>query len=144
MRTARNEHGAAAVELVLLLPAFLALVGLVLMAGWLGLIRVVLDHGAREGLRVASIPVGDDLRSWPTPAEVGAAVEAATPLISPTSVTSSGAGPNPTGNEPLEVTVVYEVSNPVAVLLAPLAAIGLDQIVNPDIRIVSRAGGRRE
>ena len=37
--------------------------------------KSILDRGAREGARYASIPSSEDLRSYPTDAEVAAAVD---------------------------------------------------------------------
>lgn len=140
----QSERGAAAVELALVLPVVIGLAGLALFAGWLGWAKVSLDHGVREGLRFATLPQSGDLRSWPEAADVAQAVEAGTPLISPTAVTSADSGAGRAGNQMVEVIGVYKVSNPVAVLLAPLAVIGLDDIVPHEIELVSRAKGRRE
>lgn len=136
-----RERGAALVEFVLLLPVALALIAAVLFAGWLGMTRVVLDHGAREGARALSIPTQSDLRSYPDDESLAAAVEAATPLISPTAVTTDG---SPSRNAPLEVTVTYEVANPVAALLRPFELLGFDNTAPETLTLTSTAKGRHE
>ena len=141
-RISRDEKGAALVEFVLVFPLALALIAAVLFAGWLGMTTVILDHGAREGARALSIPAQSDLRSYPDAAYIAAAVDAATPLISPTSVTSGGAAPS--RNAPLEVTVTYEVTNPVAVLLRPFELLGFGNTAPETLTLTSTARGRHE
>ena len=138
-----DESGTAAVEFVLVLPFALGLIALVLFAGWLGLTRVILDHGAREGARALSMPTADDLRTYPDDAAVAVAVEAATPLISPTAVTTEPGDPT-VGNAPLVLMVTYDVANPVAVLLGPLELFGVDNPAPANLTLTSTAKARRE
>lgn len=137
-----SERGAATVEAAFALPMFLALVASVAFAGWLGLMQTVLSHGAREGARIAAIPSSDDLRVYPDQQAVTDAVEDATPLLSPTEVRlidEPGAR-----NARLRVEVTYEVANPVAVLLAPLRALGVAGGVPQSITLTANAEVRRE
>lgn len=143
-RAKNTERGAATVEFVLIFPLALALIALVLFAGWLGLTRVILDHGARQGARALSIPTETDLRAYPDDAYITAIVDAATPLISPTSVTSGPASVVPSRNAELEVTVTYQVTNPVAVLLAPIALLGVDNPAPATLTLTSTGKARRE
>lgn len=139
----RDQRGATVLEFALVLPILLGAVGLVLFGGWLGVAKAVMDHGAREGARYASIPSTADLRGYPNDAAVAAAVDAATPLLSPTGVrVESGAG-GAARFAPLTVTVTYEVANPVRFLLAPLAAFGWGE-ASPTLTITSEAEARRE
>jgi Flp pilus assembly protein TadG len=139
----REQRGAAVLEFALVLPIFLAVIGLLLFGGWLGVIKTVLDHGAREGARYAAIPASSDLRTYPTLQEVTAEVERSTPLLSPSQVTvASGAG-GASRAAPLKVTVTYEVANPFFVLFAPLRLIGVDG-VSSTLTITSEAEVRRE
>lgn len=108
------ERGAATVEFFLVMPAVLGLIGLVIGAGWLGAAWAIVDHGAREGAREAALWEG---RGWPDRDAVTQAVEAATPLVSPTSVDVVG---DEAKNAPVRVNVSYEVQNPVRVLFVPL------------------------
>ena len=141
-RRASEEHGAATVEFVLVFPLALALIALVLFAGWLGLTQVVLEHGAREGARAVSIPLASNLRTYPDDAQLAELVDQATPLISPTSVTSSGS--NAARNAPVEVTVTYQVANPVAALLSPLTLLGFENPVPPTFTLTATSKARRE
>lgn len=142
-RSTADEKGAAVVEFVLLLPVALALIAAVLFAGWLGMTRVILDHGAREGARALSIPTGSNLRTYPDNAQLTQTVDAATPLISPTAVSSVSA-PSPSRNAPLEVTVTYEVANPVAALLRPFELLGFDNTAPDTLTLTSTAKARHE
>ncbi|MGH2723198.1 MAG: TadE/TadG family type IV pilus assembly protein [Actinomycetota bacterium] len=141
---ADGERGAATVEFVLVLPVLLALVGTVMFGGWLATVRTILEHGATEGARYASVPTTPDLRTYPAEGAVAARVDEVTPLISPTSVqvTSSFAGA--ARNAPVTVRATYSVPNPVAVLLAPLEALGWSDPVPDTITVSASAQGRRE
>ena len=139
----KDEAGAATVEFALLFPLALAVIGLVLFAGWLGLTRVILDHGTREGARALSIPTQSDLRTYPDDSYLAQVVDEATPLITPTAVSSRGTAP-PSRNAPLELTVTYEVANPVAVLLAPLELLGFGNPAPPTLTLTSTAKARHE
>ena len=143
-RRAETERGAATVEFVLVFPLALAVIALVLFAGWLGMTRVILDHGARQGAHALSMPVQSDLRTYPDDAYLASIVDAATPLISPTSVTSGPASVVPSRNAELEVTVTYQVANPVAVLLAPIALLGVDNPAPATLTLTSTGKARRE
>lgn len=144
MTLGRPERGAATVEFVLIFPIALGLFALVLFAGWLGLTRVILDHGAREGARGASIPTAGDLRTYPDDAQLVDIVDAATPLITPTAVVSEPAGGTAARNAALQVTVTYEVANPIAVLLGPLALVGIHDPVPDAFVLTATSKGRRE
>lgn len=139
-----RQRGAATVEFVLVLPVLLALLGTVIFGGWLAAVRTILEHGATEGARYASVPATPDLRSYPDQAAVRDRVDAATPLISPTSVqvTSSSAGA--ARNAPVAVRATYSVPNPVAVLLLPLEALGWSDPVPDTVTVSATAEGRRE
>lgn len=136
------ERGAATVEFILVFPLALALIAMVLFAGWLGLTIVILDHGAREGARALSLPAQADVRSYPDDASVAGSVDAATPLITPTAVTSV-AGVR-TRNAPFELKVTYQVVNPVAVLLSPFELLGFENSAPDILTITSTSKGRFE
>ena len=138
-----NEKGAATVEFILVFPLVLALIALVLFAGWLGLTVVILEHGAREGARALALPSNASLQTYPDDAYLTEVVDAATPLITPTAVTSDQDSPR-SGNSPLRVTVTYQVANPVAVLLSPLELLGFDNPAPDTLTISSTAKGRHE
>lgn len=138
-----NERGAVVVEFVLVFPFALALIALVLFAGWLGLTRVILDHGARETARSMSIPTQSDLRAYPDDAYLAQIADAATPLITPTAVASNPAA-MPSRNAPLEVTVTYEVTNPVSILLAPFELLGFENSAPKTLTLTSTGKARRE
>ncbi|MEX2458019.1 MAG: TadE/TadG family type IV pilus assembly protein [Actinomycetota bacterium] len=139
-----EQSGAAVLELALVLPVVLGVVGLILFGGWLGVVKTILDHGAREGARHAAIPSSADLRSYPTQAEVAAAVEDATPWLSPTGVSvTSGAG-GAARFAPVKVVVTFDVANPFYALFAPLRAFGWGEDVSPTLTISSEAEVRRE
>ncbi|HEX9697018.1 MAG TPA: TadE/TadG family type IV pilus assembly protein [Actinomycetota bacterium] len=141
-RAINPQRGAATVEAAFALPIFLALVGCVAFAGWLGAMQTVLTHGTREGARLAAIPASEDLRVYPDQDAVRDAVEDATPLLSPTDVRlieEPGAR-----NAPLRVEATYDVANPVAVLLAPLRAIGIAGDIPARITLRASAEVRRE
>ena len=142
-RSRRDERGAAVVEFVLIFPFALALIALVLFAGWLGLTRVILDHGARETARSMSIPTQNDLRTYPDDAYLAQVADAATPLITPTAVTSNS-GATPSRNAPLEVTVTYQVTNPVSMLFAPFELLGFDNSIPDALTLTSTGKARRE
>lgn len=113
-RMIRRQDGAATVEFFLVMPAFLALIGLVIAAGWLGAAWAIVDHGAREGARQAALWEGAD---WPDQTAVAQVVEDSTPLVSPTDVRVVG---DPEKNAPVRVEVDYVVQNPTRVLFVPL------------------------
>jgi Flp pilus assembly protein TadG len=138
-----NQRGAASVEFVLVFPLALALIALVLFAGWLGMTRVILDHGARETARSMSIPTQADLRTYPDDTYLAEVADAATPLITPTAVVSASGGA-PTRNSPGAVTVTYEVTNPVAILLAPFELLGFENAAPRTITLTSTGKARRE
>ena len=143
-RLRSDQSGAAVVEFALVLPLFLAVAGLVLFGGWLGVVKTILDRGAHEGARYASIPSAANLRAYPSLAEVTAAVEQSTPLVSPTAVqVISGAG-GATRAAPMKVVVTYEVDNPVYALFAPLRLFGVGEDIDPTLTITSEAEVRRE
>lgn len=136
------ERGAATVEFVLLFPLTLALIAMVLFAGWLGLSVVILEHGAREGARALSVPTQANLRTYPDDTYLAGIVDAATPLITPTAVTSlTGARSR---NAPFTVTVTYQVANPVAVLLSPFELLGFENSAPDSLTITSTSKGRFE
>jgi len=142
-RLRSEQRGAAVVEFALVLPLFLAVVGLIVFGGWLGVVKTILDRGAHEGARYASIPSAANLRAYPTDAEVFQAVETSTPLLSPSTVTvtpGTGAG----RGAPFKVVVTYEVDNPVFALFAPLRAFGWGGDVPRTLTITSEAEVRRE
>lgn len=141
MTVLRSERGVATIELVFALPILLAAVGTLLFASWLGTMKTILDHGAREGARFASIPVSSDLRSYPDLAAVSQAIDEATPLLTPTTVAVENGGGR---NAPLRVLVTYEVTNPVAVLLAPLRAFGFAGSIPETLTLRSEAEVRTE
>ena len=137
----RDERGGAVLEFVIVLPVALAVIGLVLGAGWLGLVRVIVDHGARSGARAAAVPVSADLRGYATADGVRAAVDDAMPLLSPTTVTVVGVAVR---NAPVEVEVTYTFTNPFAILLAPVEALGIGDPVPDTLTVTGRGLGRRE
>ncbi len=143
LRMALDQRGAAVIEFVLVLPAFLAVVGLILFGAWLGVVKTILDHGAREGARYAAIPSSADLRSYPSDAQVTAAVEQSTPLLSPSGVTVTSGTGGAARSAPFKVQVEYSVPNPVYVLFAPLRAFGWGD-VSSTITVISEAEMRRE
>ena len=138
-----DEKGAAVVEFVLIFPFALALIALVLFAGWLGLTKVILDHGARETARAMSIPTQTDLRAYPDDAYLAQVADAATPLITPTAVASNTAA-MPSRNAPQQVTVTYAVANPVSVLLAPFELLGFENSAPQTLTLTSTGKARRE
>jgi Flp pilus assembly protein TadG len=143
MRATRDERGAATVEFALVLPIFLALIGMVAFAGWLGAIKGILEHGATEGARFAAVPASADLRTYPSSGAVADRVDAATPLITPTSTQVESSPAGAARNAPVTVRLTYQVTNPVAVLLAPLRAFGWGAV--PDaITVTASAKTRRE
>lgn len=135
-----REEGVAAVELALVLPILLAVIGGVLFAGWLGMTRAVLEHGVQAGLRAATVPISADQRSYPTADAVATKVDDATPLITPSTVTVTPATGVP--NDNVTVAATYTVANPAAVLLAPLRIIGVD--LPASLTLSASATGRRE
>ena len=142
-RLRSEQRGAAVIEFALVLPLFLAVVGLVLFGGWLGVVKTILDRGAQEGARYASIPSSANLRGYPSDAEVFQAVETSTPLLTPSTVTvtsPSGA----TRGAPFKVVVTYLVDNPMYVLAAPLRAFGWGDGVPQSLTITSESEVRRE
>ena len=141
-REDNTDCGAATVEFILVFPFALALIAMVLFAGWLGLTVVILEHGAREGARALSLPAQGDLRTYPDDAYLTGRVDAATALITPTAVTSV-AGTR-TRNAPLELRVTYQVVNPVAVLLAPFELLGFENSAPDSLTITSTSKGRFE
>lgn len=138
--SAADADGFAAVELVLVLPLLLALIGAVLFTGWLGMARSVLDRGVHAGLRAAMVPTSPDLRSYATVEAVAARVDDATPLLTPSSVTVTPAAGQPNGQ--VTVAATYTVTNPVAVLLAPLRVVGVS--LPATLTLSASATGRRE
>jgi Flp pilus assembly protein TadG len=143
MRVHRDQRGATVLEFALILPVFLAVAGLVLFGAWLGVVKTVMDHGAREGARFASLPASTDLRSYPTSGEVSSRVEDATPLFSPTNVTVTAGTGGGSRSGPFKVSVEYNVPNPFSVLFAPLRAFGWDG-PSEQLTITSEAEMRRE
>jgi Flp pilus assembly protein TadG len=142
-RSRDSERGAVAAEFALLLPAFLAVVGSIFFAGWLGTVKTILDHGAREGAHFATIRDPESPGDYPSEAAVTAEVEATTPLLSPTSVTLTTSDAGTGRNAPVRVTVTYEVPNPVSALLAPLAIFGVP-LPDGSITVTSSAEERFE
>jgi Flp pilus assembly protein TadG len=138
-----GERGASVVETALVLPIFLAVAGLLLFAGWLGTVQSIVAHGAREGARYSSIPSSTDLRSYPSDGAVAAAVEEATPLLSPTRVTVTSGTGGASRFAPVTVRVEYSTPNPFRFLLAPLRAFGWGD-VSETLTISSQAKERRE
>jgi Flp pilus assembly protein TadG len=55
-----NEHGAAAVEIALVLPILILLIGGIIDFGFAFNTMVSLTHAAREGVRVEAIGNGDE------------------------------------------------------------------------------------
>ena len=139
-----SEKGAATVEFILVFPFALALIALVLFAGWLAMNVVILEHGTREGARALSLPTQGNLRTYPDDAYLSSVVDAATPLITPTAVTSDAGGAARFRNAPFQVTVTYEVTNPVGVLLGPLELLGFDNPAPGTLTITSTSKGRFE
>ncbi|MGH2740430.1 MAG: TadE/TadG family type IV pilus assembly protein [Actinomycetota bacterium] len=137
-----RQRGVATVELAFALPILLAAVGTLLFASWLGTVKTILDHGARAGARFVSIPSSPDLRSYPDQASVTEAVDEATPLLTPTTVSVEPESASPNG--PVRVLVTYEVANPLALLLAPLRALGFAGDVPDALTLRSEAEVRRE
>lgn len=142
-RLTRGERGAAVVEFVLVLPVFLAAVGLVLFGAWVGVVKTIIDHGAREGALYAAIPSSADLRSYPTTAQVAAEVDRTTPLVSPTNVTVTNGVAGVGRAAPFKVRVEYQVTNPAYVLFAPLRVFGWGE-VSETLTVTSEAEMRRE
>ncbi len=140
----RSERGAATLEFAFVLPIFLAVIGTVIFAGWLGTVKAILEHGASEGVRYASIPASADLRSYPTDPEVAAEVEDATPLLTPTSVQVQSLDAGIIRGAPVGVRVTYQVNNPVAVLFAPLELLGWSEPVPETLTVAAYARTRRE
>lgn len=139
---ARAERGAATVELVFVLPIFLAVCAVLLAGAWIGVVRTILDHGAREGARRAAIASTADGRSYPGETMVAEAVDAATPLISPTSVHVVSGGE--ARNAPVRVEVSYDARNPAWALFAPLDVLGLPNPVPQTVSVTATAEARRE
>lgn len=137
----RDDAGGVVLEFVLVLPAVLAVIGLVIGAGYLGLCRVLVDHSARAGLRAAVVPDSADLRQYPDQIDITEVVDDASPLFTPTAVTVTGTSVR---NAPVTVAVSYTVTNPVAVLFAPLAVFGIDDPVPDTLTMTASAQGRRE
>ncbi len=142
-RLRSEQRGAAVVEFALVLPIFLAVVGLVLFGGWVGVAKTILDRGAQEGARYASIPSSANLRAYPTNAEVFQAVDTSTPLLTPSTVTITSPSGSTRG-APFKVVVTYEVANPVYALFAPLRAFGWGEEIPSTLTISSEAEVRRE
>jgi Flp pilus assembly protein TadG len=140
----RNERGAVTVEFAVVLPLVLVLLGTVIFAGWLGLVRAILEHGASEGVRFASVPATSDLRSYPDNGAVSAHVDQSTPMITPTDVQVLSSLSGAARNAPVTVRVTYGVPNPVAGLLAPLEAFGWAEDIPETITVTATALGRRE
>jgi Flp pilus assembly protein TadG len=144
LRTSRSrEHGAATVEFVLLLPIFLALIGTVIFAGWVGAVKAIIEHGASEGVRYAAVPASTDLRTYPNSAAVSAWVEDVTPLISPTSTQVLSGASGAARNAPVTVQVTYDFPNPAAALLSPLEVFGVDG-PSDTFTLTATARARRE
>jgi Flp pilus assembly protein TadG len=134
----RNERGAAATELVLVLPVLVFVVWTAIFAGWVGVARALLDHGVQAGARAAAIPTSPDLRSYPNDAAIAQAVKDATPLITPGSVRV--ATPSAARNAPVEVSADYSVPIP-----WPIAAmLHLFDDPRTTVTITARAEARRE
>ena len=139
-RQRRNDCGATVVEFALVLPVMLAVIGLVFSAGYLGIVRVIVDHSAREGVRAATVPSSADLRSYPSLASITATVDDASPLVTPTAVSVSGIADR---NHNVIVIVSYTFTNPGAVLLAPLSILGLTP-VSDTLTLTKTVESRRE
>jgi len=138
------ERGASAVEFALVLPIFLAVVGTLAFGAWVGTARAIIEHGASEGVRYASIPSSADLRTYPSDPEVVAKVEEATPLLTPTSVQVLSMDAGIIRGAPVAVRVTYEVPNPAAPLLSALEAIGVMDPSPDAITLTAYARVRRE
>jgi Flp pilus assembly protein TadG len=140
----RSERAAATLEFALILPIFLAVIGTVIFAGWLGTVKAILEHGASEGVRYAAIPSSADLRSYPTDPQVVAEVDAATPLLTPTGVQVESLDAGLIRGAPVGVRVTYQVQNPVALLFAPLELLGWSEPVPDSLTVTAYARTRRE
>lgn len=132
-RPRRDDAGAAALEFALVLPVLVAVVGLGVFAGWLGLVRVLVDRAAEAGLDAAVRPAAGDHTAWPSDEQVEAAVRAAMPLVEASAVTVGDETGAPVRNATVAVTVVYEAANPLAPIGGPAR-----------IRLSATATGRRE
>jgi Flp pilus assembly protein TadG len=142
-RLRHGQRGATVLEFALVLPVFLAFAGLVLFGAWLGVVKTILDHGAREGARYAALPSSADLRSYPSAGEVLARVNDTTPMLDPSKVTvTPGAGGN-ARSAPFSVQVEYRVTNPFRVLFAPLRIFGWDGPAET-LTVTAEAEARRE
>jgi Flp pilus assembly protein TadG len=136
-RVRSSQRGAATVEFALVLPVFLLILWFGIFAAWLGVTRVLLDHGAQAGARYAAIPISNDLRTYPSESDVATQVADATPLLTPGSVRVAGSA---TRNSPVTVDVSYQVPLP-----APIAVL-LHVFGNSrsDVTVTARAEARRE
>jgi Flp pilus assembly protein TadG len=105
--TRRDEMGSAVVEFALIVPLLLLVALALVQVAVIGRDRLLLEHAARAGARVAAVDPDDD-------AVRGAVLEAVGPL-DPGSVSIEVARP-PSLGLPVSVRVAYEA--PVAVPLA--------------------------
>ena len=143
-RLRSEQRGATVVEFALVLPVFLAVVATTLFGGWLGVTKVILDRGAQEGARYASIPSAANLRAYPSDGAVFDAVDASTPLLTPTTVVVTEGTAGATRGAPFKVVLTYQVDNPAYALMAPLRLFGLAEGVDRTLTITSEAEVRFE
>lgn len=149
----RGDRGATALELALLAPLLLTIVGGLLVFGLRSFYGGVADYSAKEAARHASIPDGtrtaDGRRAYPSEAAVGAAAASAVPGIlgapsavevCPPTCTPACSSCSSREGQPVAVTVTWDV--PVLT-----AALSLVPFLNsgPDAgQVVGTASRRRE